>query len=60
VTAGRAAAWQRRGEQATGSRPVRGSGRVGAGMIDDIDALLAEEEPAPEPAPEADVREPYL
>jgi hypothetical protein len=29
-------------------------------MIDDIDALLAEEEPAPEPAPEADVREPYL
>lgn len=39
----RAAAWRRRAAEATGSRPV-GPRTPGGGVLDDIDALLAEEE----------------
>ncbi|MCE3555024.1 hypothetical protein LWC33_26665 [Pseudonocardia sp. RS11V-5] len=40
----RAVAWQRRAEAATGSRPVGPREGPGAGVLDDIDALLAEED----------------
>jgi hypothetical protein len=58
----RGEAWRKRAEEATGSRPVH----VGGGILDDIDALLAEEEapegPAeePPPPPQGEEREPYL
>lgn len=42
----RSAAWSRRAEEATGSRRVP-AGSSGGGVLDDIDALLAEQEPAP-------------
>ncbi|WP_433506398.1 hypothetical protein ACQP04_07870 [Pseudonocardia halophobica] len=54
----RAAAWRRRAEEATGSRPV-GPRNPGGGVLDDIDALLAEEEGSDPPKGEAD-REPLL
>ena len=38
----RAAAWRRRAEEATGSRPVAPDKGPG-GVLDDIDALLAED-----------------
>jgi hypothetical protein len=40
----RTAAWRRRAEEATGSRPVAERGGSGGGVLDDIDALLAEDE----------------
>ncbi|GAA2877845.1 hypothetical protein GCM10010472_39490 [Pseudonocardia halophobica] len=54
----RAAAWRRRAEEATGSRPV-GPRNPGDGVLDDIDALLAEEEGPDSPKGEDD-REPLL
>jgi hypothetical protein len=58
----RASAWARRAEQATGSRRVT-AGAADGGVLDDIDALLAEEEPVPEPRTcpkDEDDPEPYL
>jgi hypothetical protein len=43
----RAQAWRRRAEEATGSRPVGPD----SGVVDDIDALLADADPAEAPAP---------
>ncbi|GAA4552059.1 hypothetical protein [Pseudonocardia xishanensis] len=42
----RSEAWSRRAGEATGSRRVT-AGSVDGGLVDDIDALLAEEESAP-------------
>lgn len=40
----RSSAWARRAAEATGSRRIV-AGSAGGGVLDDIDALLAEEEP---------------
>ncbi|GAA1846048.1 hypothetical protein GCM10009836_27040 [Pseudonocardia ailaonensis] len=55
----RGRAWRERAEQATGSRRVT-AGSVGGGILDDIDAVLAEDD-EPETSPEGEERrEPYL
>lgn len=58
----RAAAWRRRGAAATGSRPV-GPRNPGGGVLDEIDALLAEEDAdgaGPDSPKGEDDREPLL
>jgi hypothetical protein len=54
----RESAWARRAEEATGSRRVT-AGSVGGGVLDDIDALLAEEEETGQDSPK-DEDEPPL
>ncbi|GAA4684475.1 hypothetical protein GCM10023215_19130 [Pseudonocardia yuanmonensis] len=62
----RTAAWRRRAEEATGSRPVAPRTGPGGGVLDDIDALLAADDPGPadrsavDPSEGGDGREPLL
>ncbi|MCE0767676.1 hypothetical protein LWC35_32985 [Pseudonocardia kujensis] len=57
-------AWRRRADAATGSRPVGPRGGPGGGLLDDIDALLAADDPAEGAGPDSpkgeDDREPLL
>jgi len=63
MTHGRGSVWARRAAEATGSRRV-GAGSVGGEVLDDIDALLAEQEEPVETSPEGqdppDLAEPRL